>query len=544
MKVAVVGGTGVFGSRLAELLVKDDHDVVIIGRNATKLEACAQRIGATPLVLDRNGALDALWGMSPDVVIDAAGPFHAYGDDPYRLAKNCIAQGCHYIDLSDDADFAARITELDELAKQAGVFAVSGASSVPALSSAVVRHLSKRAREIDSISTAILPGNRAPRGYSVIDAVVSQAGTNFETVIDGKPTKMRSWSDSRMFDLGQGIKRRGFVFGVGDQKFFPQRFMARSVEFRAGLELGIMADGLALFSWLRGLFGFNVPRIVKKVFWRLAQLLYPFGTGVGGMSVEVTGSFADKMRRKTWRLVARDGQGLFVPGIAARTIVRHAGDIKAGARPALDDFTLAQATDAMADLAVTTEILDEVVTPLFPDVLGDFENLPAEVQETHLNYGPRHWTGTAKVSRGKGWYVALIASLFRLPKAQDAIDVSVLKTPFAKREVWQRQFGKSAFASELGVGVTGVTERFGPFSFDLAIHVKENALHFPVSGGRILGIPMPLWALPKSNAREYVKDGKFHFDVELLAPLTRGTVVHYRGWLERDNAEVRSVNSP
>ena len=36
MKVAVIGGTGVFGERLVRLLVRDGHQVVLVGRGADR----------------------------------------------------------------------------------------------------------------------------------------------------------------------------------------------------------------------------------------------------------------------------------------------------------------------------------------------------------------------------------------------------------------------------------------------------------------------------------------------------------------------------
>jgi len=124
MKVAILGGYGVFGSRLAELLIRDGHQVIVAGRNGQAAQALASKIGGTALALDRAGDLTPLWAMAPQVVVDAAGPFHAYGDDPYRLVKAAIAQGVHYLDLADDAAFCAGIAALDGDAKSAGVFAL------------------------------------------------------------------------------------------------------------------------------------------------------------------------------------------------------------------------------------------------------------------------------------------------------------------------------------------------------------------------------------------------------------------------------------
>jgi hypothetical protein len=76
-----------------------------------------------------------------------------------------------------------------------------------------------------------------------------------------------------------------------------------------------------------------------------------------------------------------------------------------------------------------------------------------------------------------------------------------------------------------------MTEGFGPFTFRLALTARDGALHYPVTAGRLGPIALPRWLLPGSEAREYVEDGRFHFDVRLTAPLTGALMVHYRGYL-------------
>ncbi|MCC5988916.1 MAG: DUF4166 domain-containing protein [Pararhodobacter sp.] len=44
-------------------------------------------------------------------------------------------------------------------------------------------------------------------------------------------------------------------------------------------------------------------------------------------------------------------------------------------------------------------------------------------------------------------------------------------------------------------------------------------------------LPLPGWLLPVSVAQEHVEDGRFCFEVRILAPVTRGLLVHYRGSL-------------
>ena len=158
MKVLVLGGYGVFGTRLSQLLIRDGHDVTVAGPRLQKAKALTQSIGGTPLKLRLPEDIGKISDAAPEAVIDASGPFQAYVDDPYQLAQVCIADGIDYLDLSDSAAFTNGITALDQAAREAGVRVISGASSVPGLSSTVVQSLAHDFDTIEVIETAILPG--------------------------------------------------------------------------------------------------------------------------------------------------------------------------------------------------------------------------------------------------------------------------------------------------------------------------------------------------------------------------------------------------
>lgn len=535
MKVVVLGGYGVFGARLVRLLKRDGHDVVVAGRSEARAQAFATEVGAQALGVDRQGDLGALWAVAPDAVVDAAGPFHAYGDDPYALARACIDQAVHYLDLADDPAFCAGIGVLDEAARQAGVIALSGVSSVPAISSAAVASLAMGLSEIDAISSAILPGNRAPRGRAVVASILHQNGTPFDTQVDAVPTPVRSWSAPASFDLGQGIVRKAWMVEVPDHRLFGPFFGARTVMFRAGMELGVMNHGLAALSWLRGRLGFGIGGWFVTVMVWLARMLWPFGTDKGGMSVAVTGRGPDGWRHKVWRMVATEGEGPFIPAVAARAILRDLTVVKPGARPALAEVPLSAVEAGMADLAVTIEVLDSPAVPLFMRQLGDaFGQLPDTVQAAHQVYGPRRWAGQARVRRGGSLWTRALAVLFGFPPAADDVPVTVTMTPQAGGEVWERRFGRQVFRSHLREDSGFMTERFGPFTFKLGLRVADAQLHFPVLSGRLGPLPLPRVLLPQSEAREYENNGVFRFDVALRAPLTGGLMVHYEGWLARE----------
>lgn len=524
MKVLLLGGTGVFGSRLARLLLRDGHQVTIAGRTLATAQALADELGCNALQLDRRGDLGALGGHH--VLIDAAGPFHAYGADPYRLTRAALQAGLHYLDLSDNAAFCAGIATLDTEARAAGRCAISGLSSVPALSSAAVRALCGDAipRVIES---AILPGNRSPRGLSVMASILSQAGRPMRVWRGGAWTETQGWSEPRDYRLPEGLHRQGWQIEVPDQSLFPAHFGAETVLFRAGLELAVMRYGLAGFAWLRRWWPIPISPAVLQAFKLAADLLAPFGSGRGGMSVMVIAG----EERRFWRLLAEEGDGPFIPTIAARALLRRA-ELPIGARPALETITLDEAEAAMADLRVRTERITEPFAPLFPTELGAaFLTLPAEIQATHRTAELSRWWGRASVRRGTSLWSRFLGRIFGFPPEADDVAVEVIKTVTSRGETWQRRFGAARFSSHMGASPRGITERFGPFTFLLGLNVRDGALHYPVIAGRLGPLPLPRWSLPISEAREYVEAGEFRFDVTLRAPITHALLVQYRGGL-------------
>jgi len=523
MKVLILGGTGVFGERLARLLARDGHALTIAARRSGPARALAAELGARALQLDRGQDLTALAGH--DVIVDAAGPFHSYGSDPYRLARAALAAGAHYLDLADTAAFCAGITALDAEARAAGKAAISGLSSVPAISSAAVRALTGSDQPLQ-IDSAILPGNRSPRGLSVMASILSQAGQPFPIYQAGRWTSVPGWSDPQDYPL-PGLGRQGWRIEVPDTRLFPGHFGARTVDFRAGLELRTMRYGLAAFAALRRRVPIPVtPRLVRA-FQLAATLLAPFGTGTGGMSVSVTTA----THRHRWTLLATDGDGPCVPAIAVRALLRRA-TLPVGARPALEVVTLDELEAAMSDLSIRFDRRSEPLDPIFPRVLGPaFASLPEQVRATHLAAGPSRWQGRASVDRGTSLWGRFLASLFRFPPATADAEVEVTKTPTPQGETWTRRFGSRRFRSHLQATPQGMTERFGPFTFRLGLSVRDQALQYPVAAGWLGPVPLPRWLLPASETREYAAEGRFHFDVRLLAPLTGGLMVHYRGHL-------------
>ena len=161
-KILVLGGYGNFGRLICDALVRrSDVELIVAGRRRDKAEKYCEWLKAggavcplSALAIDVHSSqfLQTLQEIHPDVVIHTCGPFQ--GQD-YHVPRACILAGCHYIDLADDRRFVCDFHSLNEQAKQHNVIAISGASSVPGLSSVVVDHYAREFAVLEEIDFAI-----------------------------------------------------------------------------------------------------------------------------------------------------------------------------------------------------------------------------------------------------------------------------------------------------------------------------------------------------------------------------------------------------
>lgn len=550
MRVVILGGYGVFGGKLAAALSGEERfDVVVAGRSLTAANEFCRLHGGRPARLDRSQPSFSadLKSLSPFMTVDAAGPFQAYREHPYAVAEAALRAGSHYLDLSDDAAFAERLSSYDRAFREEGLVALSGVSSVPALSSAAVDTLKADFSRLDSIETVILPGNRAPRGLSVIRAILSQAGQPVHEFRGGRRVSVPGWSGLERRTLGSdaasGLPPRwSSTIGAPDTALFPGRYNARSVRFRAGLELGILHLGLWSLSLPVRLGLLKSLEPFAGVIRNIAGWFELFGSDRGGMEVRICG--LDRSGRplaRIWTLVAGAGDGPHIPAVPATIVCRLIAErrISAGARPCLGEFGLREVKEATSHLDVATTVWTDEAPTVFQKALGpDFRRLPAVVRELHTVFDLRRWSGTAKVTRGNSRIGNLLCKLIGFPPDTPKTPVTVSIENRGETEIWQRDFGGRTFRSILSPGGPSgsgrIHERFGAMSFAIDLRLDNGSLHFPVSNGAIFGIPLPRFLLPVSEATEAEQDGTFRFDVKVSLPGI-GMLVRYQGRLHPDD---------
>ncbi|WP_440875372.1 saccharopine dehydrogenase family protein [Thalassotalea sp. PLHSN55] len=330
-KVIVLGGYGNFGKRIVENLTSIENITVLItGRNLSKSSALVANLENTsaaklePLVIDifADDFKDQLATLSPYLVIHTSGPFQ--GQD-YRVPKACIECGAHYIDLADDRRFVCDIAELDNEAKDKGVLIVSGASSVPGLSSAVVERYQNQFNTIDSINLAIAPGNKAERGLATVEAILSYTGHPLNVFKEGRWQDVYGWMDSKVNDFGGFVGKRHLAnVDVPDLELFPSRYgVTQQVSFQAGLELPILHKTMVGMAYLSkiGLVKNWAP--LSKAIVGTSNVFLPFGSDKGAMEVLVCGKGNNGNAKKVkWILYAPKGNGPYIPTLSTIILAR------------------------------------------------------------------------------------------------------------------------------------------------------------------------------------------------------------------------------
>jgi hypothetical protein len=341
--VTVLGGTGIFGGRIARALAATSGlEVRIAGRDSERGAVFAREIGARHVRVDLSEpeSLErALDGCS--LLIHCAGPFQARD---YAVARACIARGVHYIDLADAREFVCGIGVLDAAARERGVFVGSGASSVPTITHALVADVVGEFERVDELDLALSPGNQNPRGAATIGAVLGSLGEPMRVWIDGAWSTRRVWGDRSVLEFPPRVSRRAVHnFAAPDLDLFPIQFGARTVRFRAGLELASFNVVLSTIATLRR--AHLVPPMGRLASIALPISMWFFGRGSknGALAAWVRGVDREgaRIERKVALVTAEDGPATpSAPAIllAKKLVLR--GELAPGARPCNGLLTL------------------------------------------------------------------------------------------------------------------------------------------------------------------------------------------------------------
>lgn len=349
-RVLVLGGYGAFGGLIAERLARaPGMEVIVAGRSEEKAKAFAASLAGRAKARVSAARVDAgdlsaptLDSIGPMVLINATGPFQ---EQDYAVARACIAARVHYLDLADARAFVTGIGIMDADARQAGVLVVSGASTLPAVSGAVVDAYATQFGRLDTVETTIAPANSFDPGIATTRSILGTLGKPMEAPGKAAGGRFHGW---------QGLRRRRLP-GLGgrwlarcdapDLDLLPVRYPGlKDVKVYAALEVGAFHLGLWGLSWLARGGLLRRPERLAGPLLGVKQRLGFFGSDRGGMAVTLEGLDADgRPKRLTWHLVAGSGHGPYVPATPSVLVAKKlmGGTLaRRGAMPCLGLLTL------------------------------------------------------------------------------------------------------------------------------------------------------------------------------------------------------------
>lgn len=369
--IAVLGGYGHFGSRVVRTLSRDSNLLIsVVGRDRNKAETFCGSLTSSNIpariqtvVMDQN-APDfggRLRELGIKLVIHTSGPYQTQG---YEVADSCIQAGAHYLDLADGRSFVAGISRLNSAALERQVLIVTGASTLPALSSAVVDAYKGNFSELKEIAISIAPGQKTPRGLATLAAVLSYCGKAFPVWSDGAWRRAYGWQDVHRFRYPKLGARWLSRCDVPDLELFPSHYApVRTVRFDAALELTIGQLGFWFLSWVTRLRALGQPARFAPLFLKVGSWLDRFGSDVGGMHVALSGlDHKGQPKRLQWHLTAGSGHGPEIPTMAAIILARKLANGSCslrGAFPCLSLIALEEFAVAMRDLDIEWSATEE-----------------------------------------------------------------------------------------------------------------------------------------------------------------------------------------
>ena len=363
-RVLVIGGYGNFGGFISKLLATEHNiQLIVAGRSLEKATAFVAELKsvnvAQSVALNINSNLsESLATLNPDIVIHTSGPFQT---QEYTVAKACIEQGCHYIDLADGREFVENISTLDSNATSKNVLIISGASSVPCLTSALVDHYQTEFDTLETLDYGITTAQKTTRGLATTASILGYTGKRFKTIINGKPTDIYGWQDLHLWRYQELGLRLLSNCDVPDLALFPKRYpKLKSIRFFAGLEIPFIHGTLWLLSWLVRFGMIKNLQAAAPVLLRISFFFDWLGTGSSAFHMKLSGKLNDGTPKNiTFQLTARSGDGPYIPCIPAVLLAKKLASTEltaTGAHACMGFISLEEYLGALKPLDITWSV--------------------------------------------------------------------------------------------------------------------------------------------------------------------------------------------
>ncbi len=363
-RVMIIGGYGNIGSFISKEVAQEKNiQLIIAARSLEKAKAFVSTVKSCNVIetvaLDINDNFEqSLSLLKPSIVIHTSGPFQHQG---YDVANACINQNAHYIDLADGRHFVNDIVTLDEKARNKALLIISGASSVPCLTSALLDFYVAQFKSMESVDYGITTAQKTARGLATTKAILGYTGKPFKTKINGTLSKVYGWQSLHLRRYKNlGLRLLGNC-DVPDLTLFPDRYPdLKTLRFYAGLELPFVHCTLWLLSWLVRVKLIRHLENRASLMLKLSFLFDRLGSTKSSFHMLIKGKDElGQVKEINFELTALSGDGPYIPCMPAilmtKKLINDEIDMR-GAYPCVGFITLDEYLDALTQLDISWQV--------------------------------------------------------------------------------------------------------------------------------------------------------------------------------------------
>jgi hypothetical protein len=175
---------------------------------------------------------------------------------------------------------------------------------------------------------------------------------------------------------------------------------------------------------------------------------------------------------------------------------------------------------------------------LYEQALGiRYAVLPAAVQQFHRLSGHCVLHGWVQTEAAGSLLAQVLARCLGTPRGASKGPLQFELLASEDTESWTRNFPQQTMCSTLQRVNGQLEEKLGAARLRFELQAEPDALRMQLVGLRFLGLPCPIWLMPRITAMETGHEAQLHFEVTAAWPLV-GIVASYSGHLDLKGTEM------
>ncbi len=232
--VLIFGATGYTGQLTARVLAEKGHNLILAGRDKTRLKTLRQelKISNPVIVADplEPASLTFLFQSQPRLIINCVGPFTKYGE---AVVLAAISGGAHYLDITGEQAYIGRVLDLyNQSAEDKGVVVVAGCGFEYAVGNWAATAAAEGLEPLDTITVANAVaagagGVSQGTALSVFEAL-KNPGRGWK---DGKRQVQMVASEGKTIEFPAPIGKRWVILApFGEPLTLPRHIQVKNVK--------------------------------------------------------------------------------------------------------------------------------------------------------------------------------------------------------------------------------------------------------------------------------------------------------------------------